>query len=129
MCVFSSFMARPPQLWLLFLLFCGTAFTSGSQASPSSSFLSSRPCSTLSSTLRPSLRASVLPSLSLMTQSASLDNFPECDVLVVGGGLCGSTASFYLNQSGIKVLLLEEKESVGGCVNTHQGSLRPQSTN
>jgi hypothetical protein len=45
----------------------------------------------------------------------------EVDVLVVGGGLCGSTASFYLNQSDVKILLIEEKESLGGCINSRQG--------
>lgn len=46
-------------------------------------------------------------------------NLPEkVDVVVVGGGLCGSTAAFYLNRQGYNVLLTEQAPEVGGCVNT-----------
>jgi NADPH-dependent 2,4-dienoyl-CoA reductase/sulfur reductase-like enzyme len=40
------------------------------------------------------------------------------DVVVVGAGLCGSTAAFYLDKQGYQVLLAEEASEVGGCVNT-----------
>lgn len=45
----------------------------------------------------------------------------EVDVLVVGGGLCGSVASFYLNKKGVDTLLVEEKEVMGGCLVSKKG--------
>ena len=42
------------------------------------------------------------------------------DVVVVGAGLCGSTAAFYLDKQGFRVILAEEAPEVGGCVNTKQ---------
>ena len=31
----------------------------------------------------------------------------ECDVLVIGGGICGILSAYFLNESGKKVVLLE----------------------
>ena len=36
-----------------------------------------------------------------------LDEDMECDVLVVGGGMCGILCAYYLQQSGKRVILLE----------------------
>ena len=36
-----------------------------------------------------------------------LDEDAECDVLVVGGGICGVLCAYYLKRSGKKVILLE----------------------
>jgi phytoene dehydrogenase-like protein len=40
------------------------------------------------------------------------------DVVVVGGGMAGLTAAAYLCQAGLKVLLCEQNEKVGGLVNS-----------
>ena len=45
----------------------------------------------------------------------------DVDVLVVGAGLCGSTASFYLNKKGINTMLVEENNVVGGCIVSKHG--------
>ena len=42
------------------------------------------------------------------------------DVIVVGGGIAGLTASAFLAKSGHSVLVLEKDEKVGGCVNSFQ---------
>ena len=44
----------------------------------------------------------------------------KVDCVVVGGGLCGSTAAFYLDKKGFNVVLAEQAAEVGGCVNTKQ---------
>jgi glycerol-3-phosphate dehydrogenase len=36
-----------------------------------------------------------------------LDKDMECDVLVIGGGICGILCAYYLSKSGKKVALLE----------------------
>lgn len=52
---------------------------------------------------------------------ASPDPSPESvDVVVVGAGLCGSTAAFYLDKQGFRVVLAEQAPEVGGCVSTKQ---------
>ncbi len=40
--------------------------------------------------------------------------FGKVDVIVTGGGLGGLTSAFYLTQQGLKVLLLEKEENLGG---------------
>ncbi len=39
-----------------------------------------------------------------------------CDVVVVGGGISGLTATWHLHRSGVDVRLLEAEDSVGGCM-------------
>jgi hypothetical protein len=97
------------------------------------------PSSPSFSSISPSLHGVQLPSPSLLSRSTSIRRTKEIniqssqpeevDVLIVGGGLCGSTAAFYLNQSGVKnILLVEAKESLGGCIHSRRGSLLPLST-
>jgi phytoene dehydrogenase-like protein len=42
----------------------------------------------------------------------------DYDIIVVGGGIAGLTASAFLAKSGHSVLLLEKDEKVGGCINS-----------
>jgi len=42
------------------------------------------------------------------------------DVIVVGGGICGLTAAWRLMRAGARVRLLEEQDTVGGCIRTEQ---------
>ncbi len=41
-------------------------------------------------------------------------------VVIVGGGMAGLTAAAYLGRAGVRVLLLEKEETVGGLVNTFE---------
>lgn len=43
-----------------------------------------------------------------------LENFSEVDVVIVGAGPSGLTASYYLSRMGFKVLILERRFSFGG---------------
>ena len=44
----------------------------------------------------------------------------DYDVIVVGGGIAGLTASAFLAKAGYSVLLLEKDEKVGGCINSFE---------
>ncbi|MCW1310099.1 MAG: NAD(P)-binding protein, partial [Candidatus Parvarchaeota archaeon] len=45
-------------------------------------------------------------------------NYDGYDVIVVGGGIAGLTASAYTSRSGLRTLLIEKNEEVGGLVST-----------
>ena len=42
------------------------------------------------------------------------------DVIVIGGGHNGLTAAFYLARAGLKTLVLERREILGGCCVTEE---------
>ena len=52
---------------------------------------------------------------------ASDHDFTTIDTLVVGGGISGTTAAFYLHKNGSSVLVAEEQDDVGGCFTTRNG--------
>lgn len=45
------------------------------------------------------------------------------DVMVVGSGLTGGTAAYYLNRKGVNVLLADAREQAGGNLITRKGNL------
>ena len=50
------------------------------------------------------------------------------DVMVVGSGLSGGTAAFYLNRKGVRVMLAEARDQAGGNLITKQGDDRKEQT-
>jgi len=42
------------------------------------------------------------------------------DVIVVGAGLTGLSAAFFLQKKGLNVLILEKKNRIGGAIHTHK---------
>lgn len=47
-------------------------------------------------------------------------NLSDVDVVIIGAGLTGLTAAFYLEKEGKKVLLLEKSSRCGGVINTKE---------
>ena len=45
------------------------------------------------------------------------------DVMVVGSGLTGGTAAYYLNKKGLNVLLTDARDEAGGNLITKQGTV------
>ena len=45
---------------------------------------------------------------------------PEYDVCLVGAGHNGLTAAFYLARAGLKTVVLERRDIVGGCCVTEE---------
>lgn len=43
---------------------------------------------------------------------------PDYDVIVLGGGISGLTAGFWLHEKGLRVLVLEASDRPGGCITT-----------
>ena len=42
------------------------------------------------------------------------------DILIVGAGMAGLTAAAYLSKAGLKVLLCEKENKIGGLVNSFE---------
>lgn len=45
------------------------------------------------------------------------------DVMIVGSGLTGGTAAYYLNKKGLNVLLTDARDEAGGNLITKQGKV------
>jgi len=48
-----------------------------------------------------------------VSSSATL-NIKKCDAVVVGGGISGTTAAYYLKKNGINTILTESRDRIGG---------------
>ena len=56
-----------------------------------------------------------------MTGVRKSGDVTEVDTLVIGSGISGATAAFYLHNKGINVLLTDAKDQVGGNLISKKG--------
>jgi protoporphyrinogen/coproporphyrinogen III oxidase len=48
------------------------------------------------------------------------ENSKHVDVVIIGAGLTGLTTAFYLKKAGISFILVDQKDKVGGVIETHK---------
>lgn len=56
-----------------------------------------------------------------ITGVKKIDGVTKVDTVVVGSGISGATAAYYLHSKGINVLLTEAKDEVGGNLISKKG--------